>query len=305
MGIFGISWTIFGEMAASRLIRHVDGVPVYRYRADYDVPPVSVQRAWRDDLTVRGRHIHDFPVLWYLPGPGTVLVVAAGTPIDPTRMHAADVLGAGVGVFFDPALLGDDAGSPWPTWRAHPLLFPFLHGQAGGLLELRVPAARRPFWEATIGAIETELTDRRDGYHQAALAHLTLLLIDVARLTDDVVGDLRRSGEPLLAEVFSVIERRRGEALSLRDVAAEVGMTPGHLTTLVRRRTGRTVQDWIIEDRMAQARQLLSGTELSIGEVARRVGITDPAYFSRVFARQHGMSPRAWRGDHAPQKSAN
>jgi hypothetical protein len=79
------------------------------------------------------------------------------------------------------------------------------------------------------------------------VAYLTLLLVDVARLATDVVGDLRRSDEPLLAEVFEVIEQRFTESLSLREVAATVGVTPGYLTTLVRRRTGRTVMAWITE----------------------------------------------------------
>ena len=177
----------------------------------------------------------------------------------------------------------------------HPLLFPFLHGESGGLLELRLPPARRPVWDAAIGSIETELGARREGYRQAALAHLTLLLIDLARMAGDVVGDLRHSGEPVLAEVFAAIDRYHTESLSLRDVAREVGMTPGHLTTIVRRRTGRTVQEWIIERRMAESRRLLADTDLPIQEVARRVGIGDPGYFSRLFRRTHGTTPRTWR----------
>jgi len=150
-------------------------------------------------------------------------------------------------------------------------------------------------WANVIGSIETELAERKEGYRQAALAHLTVLLIDVARLANDVVSDLRRSGESLLAEVFTVIDRHRSEPLSLRDVASELGMTPGHLTTVVRRRTGRTVQEWIIERRMTEARNLLSDTELPVAEIARRVGMSDPGYFSRLFRRTHGTSPREWR----------
>jgi AraC-like DNA-binding protein len=72
-------------------------------------------------------------------------------------------------------------------------------------------------------------------------------------------------------------------------------MTSGYLTTVVRRRTGRTVQDWIGERRMARARQLLAETDLPVGEIARRVGIADPGYFTRLFRRAHGVSPRNWR----------
>jgi AraC family transcriptional regulator, transcriptional activator of pobA len=275
---------------ASRLVRHRGGLPVYQYRADSDTPPVSVIRA--HGILEHGVHIHDFPVLWYAHTAGLVYVVAPGAAVDPATVPHRD---NGVGLFFDPAALDGDGRSPWPSWRAHPLLFPFLHGQSSGLLQLKVPATRQPVWDTAIVSIETELAERKDGYRQAALAHLTLLLIDVARLAGDVVGDLRRSGEPLLAEVFSVIDRHRGEPLSLSDVARELGMTPGHLTTVVRRRTGRTVQDWIIERRMAEARSLLSNTELPVSEIARRVGMSDPGYFSRQFHRIHGTSPREWR----------
>jgi len=275
---------------ASRLARYRGGLPVYQYRADSETPPVSVIR---DDGILEHRvHIHDFPVLWYAHTAGRLYVVAPGAAVDPTQVPHRE---NGVGVFFDPAALDGDGRSPWPSWRLHPLLFPFVHGQSSGLLQLKVPAARQPVWDSVIDSIETELGARKEGYRQAALAHLTLLLIDVARLAGDVVGDLKRSGEPLLAEVFTVIDRRLSGPLSLRDVAGELGMTPGHLTTVVRRRTGRTVQEWIVERRMAEARNLLSDTELSVGEIARRVGISDPGYFSRLFRRTHGASPREWR----------
>jgi len=292
--IIGDNGTIFGRMRRpTRLVRHRDGVPVYQYRADFDTPPVAVVRAVHSEVSEIGVHIHDFPALWYEQTTGRVFVVAAGAAVDPGQVaHRND----GIGVFFDPATLDGDGRSPWPAWRGHPLLFPFVHGHAGGLLELKVPPERQPVWANVIDSIEAELAGRQEGYRQAALAQLTLLLIDIARLASDVVDDLKRSGEPLLAEVFSVIDRRLGEPLSLRDVASELGITPGHLTTVVRRRTGRTVQEWIIERRMAEARSLLADTELPVGEVALRVGISDPGYFSRQFHRAHGASPRQWRG---------
>jgi AraC family transcriptional activator of pobA len=276
----------------TRLVRHRDGVPVYQYRADFDTPPVAVARAVGREVREIGVHIHDFPALWYEHTAGLVYVVAPGAAIDPGQVAHRD---DGVAVFFDPAALDGDGRSPWPTWRVHPLLFPFVHGQSSGLLQMKVPAERQPVWASVIDSIEAELAGRQEGYRQAALAQLTLLLIDIARLASDVVGDLRRSGEPLLAEVFTVIDRHLGEPLSLRDVARELGMTPGHLTTVVRRRTGRTVQEWIIERRMAEARSLLADTDMPVGEIARRVGMSDPGYFSRLFRRTHGTSPRQWR----------
>jgi AraC-like DNA-binding protein len=66
-------------------------------------------------------------------------------------------------------------------------------------------------------------------------------------------------------------------------------------TTVVRRRTGRTVQEWIIERRMSEARVLLGGTDLPISEIARRVGVADAGYIARLFRTIHGVSPRRLR----------
>jgi AraC-like DNA-binding protein len=306
--------------ARARLDRYRDGIPVYRYVLEPHTPPVQVLRFEHEDPHPGDRpHIHDFPALLYVardeePPPADRAGAGRNTEqpgTEPGWLRAGDLylvapgnvvrrpastfrrIGA-TAVFFAPEAVGHE-GTRAASWRSHPLLFPFLHGTPTGLLRLRVPAAERPEWSRTIGALETELAQRRDGYRQAALAHLTLLLVSVARLAGDVLGDLRRSDEPLLAEVFGVIERRFPGPLSLRDVAAEVRLTPGHLTTAVRRKTGRTVQDWITERRMSQARRLLVETDLAVGEIGRRTGYPDGGYFARVFHREHGVPPRAWR----------
>jgi AraC-like DNA-binding protein len=256
-------------------------------------------------------HAHDFPVLTYITeggatqgaspaGSDRISNVRAGdlfviAPGDVVSLGEADIASArGWAVIFTPEALRPTAPASFLSWRAHPLLFPFVRG-GRGVLRLTVPPADRPRWTARITELDRELAERRDGHQEAALALLNLLLVDVSRLAADVVGDLRLNDEPLLAQVFAIIERRYPEPLSLRDVAAAVNLSPGHLTTTVRRRTARTVQDWITERRMTQARRLLVETDLAVSEVGRQVGYLDPGYFARTFRRAHGLSPRRWR----------
>ncbi|MGH2893813.1 MAG: helix-turn-helix transcriptional regulator, partial [Solirubrobacteraceae bacterium] len=136
---------------------------------------------------------------------------------------------------------------------------------------------------------------RGDGYHEAVVAHLTLLLVEISRLAADTADDLKLHNDPVLNSVFTVIEQRYHEPLSLKHVAAALNLTPGYLTTLVRRRTGRTVQEWITERRMAQARRLLAETDLSVAAIATRIGYADSGYFVRTFRRTHATTPLRWR----------
>jgi AraC-like DNA-binding protein len=251
-------------------------------------------------------HAHDFLVLDYFERDGGTLrlgtrewriqsgdayLIAPGEVADPSGLAAAE----GWGVFFPPAMLGMQLPGAFLSWRAHPLLFPFVRGAAGGAQRLQVPPADRPAWCERWLALSRELTGRRDGYHEAVQAHLMLLLVEVSRLAADVVEDLRLNDEPLLAEVFGFIEAHYRERISLKEVALAMNLSPGHLTTIVRRKTGRPVLEWIAERRMAEARRLLVETDLTAAEVGQRVGYDDPGYFVRFFRRTHGTTPLAWR----------
>ena len=298
-------------MQTVRIHTDRDRPPTYALAPAPGEPSVSV---WRLDEILRrtvphGRHVHDFPTMTYFETTrgqvtvqgrtwsvraGDLVVIPPGEVVGQVDTDAAvDV--DGWAVSFTADALGPDVPGSYLAWRTHPLLFPFVRGGATGALRLSVPSAARPEWASRITTLRRELTDRPDGYREAVQAHLVLLLVGVSRLAADVVGDLRVNREPLLAEVFAVIEERYPRPLSLRDVAHAVNVSPGHLTSTVRRRTGRTVLEWISERRMVQARRLLATSELPVAEVGRRVGYPDPGYFARVFGRANGTSPARWR----------
>lgn len=101
--------------------------------------------------------------------------------------------------------------------------------------------------------------------------------------------------DPRLANVFCFIEAHYRQPISLNDVAQDAGYSPAYLTSLVQSYTGRTVKQWIIERRMAEAKTLLANTTDSIREVAEASGYSDAGYFTRQFRQLHGVSPQNWR----------
>jgi AraC-like DNA-binding protein len=295
------------------LDRRGKGLPVYTYEAVPGVPPVSIMRLDRgsmEGVEAGHAHSHDFLALAYFErGGGSLRLGARESRVEAGDVYIVapgEVIGVGDDasgladaeawcVFFPPEGLGPKAPDALLSWRAHPLLFPFARGVAAGAQRLKVPLGDRTSWSARLSALDLELRERRDGYREAVVAHLTLLLVGLSRLAADIVGDLRQKDEPLLAEVFGFIEDRYPERVSLKDVASSVSLSPAYLTTIVRRKTGRTVQEWIAERRMAQARRLLVESDLTVEEVARRVGYADPVYFARSFRRTHGTTPLRWR----------
>lgn len=298
-----------------KLDRKGEGPPVHTYTPVPGVPPVRVLRFYgrelpSDETSAGYAHSHDFLVLAYFErGGGSLRLDNREWPVedgDAYVISPGEVFGIGFGasgfagaagwtVSFPPEVLGLHGPGVFLSWRAHPLLFPFVGGAAGGAQRLKVPPGEQPSWSERFSALDRELRERRDGYREAVLSHLTLLLVQLSRLAADIVGDLRLKDEPLLAGVFGYIEENYAERISLKDVARAVSLSPGHLTTVVRQKTGRTVLEWISERRMAEARKFLVQTDLAIEEVGRRTGYADAGYFVRSFKRAHGATPLCWR----------
>ncbi|MDZ4698649.1 MAG: AraC family transcriptional regulator [Rhodothermales bacterium] len=177
----------------------------------------------------------------------------------------------------------------------HPFLAPFAFGSRHNPLRLNVPPNRRPEWESALRALEAERLSQESYWEEAAHALLVLLLVKVCRISELEHPSTHAHTQPLLKQVFDVIDAHYAESLSLSDVAKAVHYSPAHLTTTIRRLTGRTVGEWILWRRMTEARHLLVHTEMKITEIAEKVGYADPSHFNRLFRREIGSPPGGWR----------
>lgn len=106
-----------------------------------------------------------------------------------------------------------------------------------------------------------------------------------------------------LKPIFDFIENNYTQPISLNDVAEAVGYSPAYLTNLVKRKTRKTIINWILERRMLEARSLLLNTHDSIAKIAMSIGFSDAYYFSRRFSQLHEISPKNWRQEHQMQSA--
>ncbi len=278
---------------------------MYRYEQRPGVPAVSVLRVGTGADTGAlpdHRHSHDFLVLFYVED-GAASFVVDGTE---RVLHAGEVHALSPGqviagsadsqqvfcrawsvVFMPDAVPALAAVSPL-TWEQHPLLAMFAPEVGHG----RVAESDRGRWSAWLAELAEELdAPGRLGAGEVVAGLLTQIVVAAARLAPAQPG----TSDPLVERVFDEIESTFRGPVSVADVAQTLGYTPGHLTTVIRQRTGRPLLEWITERRMTEVRRLLRETDLPLGVVAARTGLRDATYLVRRFRARYGITPQRWR----------
>ncbi|WP_293573379.1 helix-turn-helix domain-containing protein [Phaeobacter sp.] len=102
----------------------------------------------------------------------------------------------------------------------------------------------------------------------------------------------------LLRRFQTAVEEGFRRRKKVSDYASDLAISPTHLNRICRRTTGQSASQLITERMVQEARRLLIYSTLSAAEIAYELGFTDPAHFSRVFARETGQPPRRFRQAH-------
>ncbi len=100
---------------------------------------------------------------------------------------------------------------------------------------------------------------------------------------------------PPVARTVILIDSDLASDLSLSALARAQGVSPSYLSALFRRETGQTLTDYVNSKRVKLAMQLLKTTSLQVQTIAQHCGIFDIHYFSRIFKKYAGKSPKEYR----------
>ena len=100
------------------------------------------------------------------------------------------------------------------------------------------------------------------------------------------------SGEPSL-RIREYLSETAANRMTLDDLAERLHLSPSYTSRLFKEVMGRSFATYVSDLRMERALALLLETEsMTVEELARHVGYSDPAYFSRLFKERTGLSPR-------------
>lgn len=99
---------------------------------------------------------------------------------------------------------------------------------------------------------------------------------------------------PVLLARQYVSEHPSGDC-SLQEVADFVGLSPTYLSVIFSEETGMTFKDFVVNTKIAKAKQLLIHTDDKINVISEKVGYKDAKYFSRVFEKKVNLKPAQYR----------
>lgn len=175
------------------------------------------------------------------------------------------------------------------------MLDPFERAASGASTVIHIPASRQEHLGSLCAELHQETTHRWPAAHVELVQKslLALILTEVARASG--VTSTAGLQPTLVGDALRFIERNCLIPISLRDVAAAVNKSPSYVATTVKAATGKTVVEWIIAGRLAEARNRLLHTDEMIDVIGERVGYADPTHFIRLFRRMHDATPAAWR----------
>jgi len=106
----------------------------------------------------------------------------------------------------------------------------------------------------------------------------------------------------LLKKFIALVNTNYIEKRKVEDYAAMLFVTPNHLSQAIKSVAGRNALSYINERILAEAKSLISYTELSIAEIAYKLDFSDPANFGKFFKKQAGITPLEFRGLNSSKK---
>ncbi len=141
-----------------------------------------------------------------------------------------------------------------------------------------------------------EIKSLDSGFEISLFGNLVQLLVFLSR--QYAKAPQTEQGQAILriAEVIGALEKEYATPWKLSDLADLARMSEGNLHRVFKEATGQSPIDYLVRLRMHRAMELLSGTTLSVTEIAFDVGFNDSNYFTRQFRKIVGMSPSSYRG---------
>ncbi len=119
----------------------------------------------------------------------------------------------------------------------------------------------------------------------------------IEKIREERAGEILPERSDVIHEIREFISKNYSKDISLNAIAAKLYMNPNYLSQLIKKKTGKTYQNYVTELRIGHAEKLLRETDLKVYEVCEAVGYHDVRHFSDLFERITGKKPSEYIAD--------
>lgn len=156
----------------------------------------------------------------------------------------------------------------------------------------RVPKELARSWRAG-EALGEQILERLK--HPAKWEGVHALIGALVQAAQQTAEEVQASMRPEIRAAIDYIEAHISDELSIRHVSAIAGYHPAYFSNLFKKELGMSYSDFLAGLRIRRAKEMLTGTGLSLQQIADACGFSDLSYFSAKFKRMVGMTPSQWR----------
>ncbi|MNJ44989.1 HTH-type transcriptional regulator YesS [compost metagenome] len=114
------------------------------------------------------------------------------------------------------------------------------------------------------------------------------------RLTD-IIAECRAKESRTIGDIVGYIEQHYAEEVTLQDIASRFYVSREYVSRKFKQDFGINFSDFLAHYRIDKSKQLMHNPHLTITQIAELVGFNDVKYFSKVFKKQEGLSPKMYR----------
>jgi len=191
-----------------------------------------------------------------------------------------------------------DEKNPWTIYWCH-----FKGDQADALVQRIIDRAGSfkysvDFLEERISIFDQLYLNLEKGYSYENLTYVNLLFLQFLSsfLFSDRFGvHLQGNADSFLEKSISYMQDHIDKNLTLSDFAAHVNYSSSHYSSIFKNKTGFSPIEYFNQLKIQKACQYLQFTDLRIKEIAFKIGINDAYYFTRLFGKTMGFSPKDYR----------
>lgn len=123
----------------------------------------------------------------------------------------------------------------------------------------------------------------------------------IEEIRQELVRSFSQHEEKIVMEVHRLVRELNPAHVTIQDVSVALNISTGHLSRVYSRKTGMTLEEYLIRQRVEIAKRRLLDPRLNVAQIAYSCGFCNPAYFSSVFRkymkctpRQYARQPQIW-----------